>query len=164
MQLNPHILEVQSPTLGMKTFFICPLLTYCLLSFCPRVSFPFLFFFVFFAVEVLLFLPSIKKTKAWMKINAKKTNSTSENAIQSSYFVLALRKHSHTQTLRSGKHCFYFKSTQSFAWVRTEIEIFHPRNPFTALEQKRLELRSFLPTLPNLWFTSYMYFSMIFAK
>ena len=33
-----------------------------------------------------------------MKINAKKTNSTSENAIQSSYFVLALRKHSQTQT------------------------------------------------------------------
>ena len=27
-----------------------------------------------------------------MKINAEKTNSTSENAIQSSYFVLTLRK------------------------------------------------------------------------
>ena len=27
-----------------------------------------------------------------MKMNAKKTNSTSENAIESSYFVLALRK------------------------------------------------------------------------
>ena len=44
-----------------------------------------------------------------MKINAKKTNSASENAIQSSYFVLALRKHSHTQTLRSGKHFFLFQ-------------------------------------------------------
>ena len=88
-----------------------------------------------------------------MKINAKKTNSTSENAIQSYYFVLALRK-----------LFFNFKSTQSFAWVRTEIEILRPRNPFTALEQKRLELWSLSPALPNLWFTNYMYFSMIFAK
>ena len=47
-----------------------------------------------------------------MKINAKKTNSTSENTIQSSYFVLELRK------------LFFFKE------VNLEIEIFHPRNPF----------------------------------
>ena len=70
----------------------------------------------------------------------------------SRYANIRKRKHSHTQTLCSGKHFFYFKSTQSFAWVRTEIEIFHPRNPFTALEQKRLELRSLSPALPYLWF------------
>ena len=63
---------------------------------CLRVALfrPVLFFFVFFAVEVLFLAPSneIKKPKAKMKINAKKTNSTSENAIQASYFVLEIRK------------------------------------------------------------------------
>ena len=47
-----------------------------------------------------------------MKINAKKTNSTPEITIQSSYFVLELRK------------LYFFKEVNSFAWVRTEIEIF----------------------------------------
>ena len=82
------------PTLAMKTFAICPLVT-CLLSFCSRVIIPlrsFLSFFVFFAVEVLILLPRIKKPKAKMNINAKKTNYTLENAIQSSCFVLPLRK------------------------------------------------------------------------
>ena len=45
-----------------------------------------------------------------MKINAKKTNSTSENTIQSSYFVLELRK------------LFFFIEINSFAWVPGEIE------------------------------------------
>lgn len=52
---------------------------------CLRVGLlrPFLFFFVFFTVEVLFLPPSngIKKPKAKMKMKAKKTNSTSENAI-----------------------------------------------------------------------------------
>ena len=38
-------------------------------------------------MKVLFFLPSIKKAKAKMKIKAKKINSASENAIQSSVFV-----------------------------------------------------------------------------
>ena len=45
-----------------------------------------------------------------MKINAKKTNSSSENTIQSSYFVLVLRK------------LFFFIEMNSFAWVPREIE------------------------------------------
>ena len=48
---------------------------------------PFLFFFVFFAVEVLFLLPSNKKTKVKKKIKAKKTNSASENAITSVLFT-----------------------------------------------------------------------------
>ena len=45
-------------------------------------------------MEILFRAPSngIKNPIAKMKINAKKTNSTSENTIQSSYFVLELRK------------------------------------------------------------------------
>ena len=53
---------------------------------------PFPFFFVFFAVEVLFSLPSKKRLNVKMKIEAKKTNSVSENAIESSYFVLELPK------------------------------------------------------------------------
>ena len=55
----------------------------------------FFFFFVFFAVEVLFLLPSNKKTKVKMRIKAKKTNSVSENAIRSSYFVFQSRKVMH---------------------------------------------------------------------
>ena len=87
MQLNWHTLEM--PTLAIKTFAFS-LLT-CFLSLCPRV---YLCPSSFFTMEILFLAPSngIKKPKAKMKINAKKTNSTSENAIESSYFVLALRK------------------------------------------------------------------------
>ena len=41
---------------------------------------------------MLFLFPSNKKTKVKMKIKAKKTNSASENAIRSSYFVVELRK------------------------------------------------------------------------
>ena len=66
-----------------------------------------------------------------MNINAKKTNYTLENAIQSSCFVLPLRKN-------------FLILSQLICMSRTEIEI------FTALEQKRLELRSLSPALPNI--------------
>ena len=107
MQLNWYILEM--PTLAIIRFAFC-LLT-CFLSLCPRV---YLCPPSFFTMNILFLAPSngIKKPKAKMKINAKKTNSTSENTIQSSYFVLELRK------------LFFFKE------VNLEIEIFHPRNPF----------------------------------
>ena len=62
----------------------------CLWRFALLLSF--FFFFVFFAVEVLFLLRSNKKTKVKMRIKAKKTNSVSENAIRSSYFVIELRK------------------------------------------------------------------------
>ena len=101
---------------GYKNIRLC-LLT-CLLSLCPRVYLcpASSLFLVSFAMEILFLAPSngIKKPKANMKINAKKTNSTSENTIQSSYFVLELRK------------LYFFKE------VNLEIEIFHPRNPFHA--------------------------------
>ena len=99
MQLN------EMPTPAIKTFAFS-LLT-CFLSLCPRVYLcpPFFSFFVFFTMEILFLAPSngIKKPKAKMKINAKKTNSTPENTIQSSYFVLELRK------------LFFFIEMNSFA-------------------------------------------------
>ena len=53
---------------------------------------PFLFFFWFFAVEMLFLFLSNKRTKVKLKIKDKKTNSASENAIRSSYFVIELCK------------------------------------------------------------------------
>ena len=98
MQLNWHTLEM--PTLAIKTFAFS-LLT-CFLSLCPRV---YLCPPSFFTMEILFLAPSngIKKPKAKMKINAKKTNSTPEITIQSSYFVLELRK------------LYFFKEVNSFA-------------------------------------------------
>ena len=101
MQLNWHILEM--PT-GYKSVRHLPsLLVYlALLSLCPGV---YLCPPSFFTMEILFLAPSkgIKNPKAKMKINAKKTNSTSENTIQSSYFVLELRK------------LFFFIEMNSFA-------------------------------------------------
>ena len=53
---------------------------------------PILFFFVFFAVEVLFLPPSNKKTKVKMKIKAKKINSASENAIISDLFTYITKR------------------------------------------------------------------------
>ena len=109
MQLNWHILEM--PT-GYKSSPHLPSLLVYLASVQAYTFAPFFSFFVFFAMEILFLAPSngIKKPKAKMKIKAKKTNSTSENTIQSSYFVLELRK------------LFFFIEMNSFAWVPREIE------------------------------------------
>ena len=44
--------------------------------------------------------------KVKMKINAKKTNSASENAIQSSYFGLELGKLFHLSDWKRGNSCW----------------------------------------------------------
>ena len=48
---------------------------------------------------MLFLFPSNKKTKVKMKIKAKKTNSASENAIRSGYFVIELSKLIHLSRL-----------------------------------------------------------------
>ena len=67
---------------------------------------------MFFAVEVLFLLPSNKKTKVKRRTKAKNTNSASENAIRSSYFVIESRKLMHLSRLN-----FVNEANYSLAWL-----------------------------------------------
>lgn len=78
-------------------------------------------FFVFFAMKVLFFLPSIKKAKAKMKIKAKKINCASENAIQSSVFVFQWKP---IVTNASGRQIFYTSCAFAF-WVMLCYPLHH---------------------------------------
>ena len=74
-------------------------------------------------MRVLFFLPSIKKAKAKMKIKAKKINSASENAIQSSVFVFQWKP---IVTNASGRQIFYTSSAFALAfWVMLCYPLHH---------------------------------------
>ena len=112
-QLNRHILEM--PTLATKTFAFASLLVYFASVQAYTFASPLLFFcFLCYGDTVPRSQQWHQEAQSMNEDKCQKTNSTSENTIQSSYFVLELRK------------LFFFKE------VNLEIEIFHPRNPFHA--------------------------------